>query len=422
MSDKRYPDESPDRFSEYIRDRLNDHRIPVDDSCWEAIESRSKQKRSFSLQWIAGLIAAAVIIMIVFILFPRIEDHSDEELITHTEKATSPTRPVQKQETRPVEDTNAVNILSTGKPVLVKTVSSKEVEEDRIVAEDILTNNEPDLPPIDEPKDQTIEKDQHTGSDIGPKEDKERKSLQRNRNRLQTTTAKNGNKSWLIAALVGTGGASAQFIDGPVYDYNKDYNNQTPSENPKPGTNPDPDPPAYYDNSKRPEDYPDIDHAVPISAGITVRKNLSNRIAIESGLVYTYLSSKLKTGYGLPHEGRLGLHYLGVPLNLVVTIWEQPKWNIYISAGGMAEKGLRSIYKQDRYDKLELISTTEKESINGLAWSINGSIGASYRFTKDWSFYVEPRISYYFDTDQPVSIRTEHATSFGLAGGIRFQF
>jgi len=415
MSDKRYPDESPDRFSEYIRDRLNDHRIPVDDSCWEAIESRSKQKRSFSIQWIAGLIAAAVIAMIVFILFPRTENHSEEELITHTEKVTPPTLPVQKQEILPVEETNAVNTISVVKPVVAKTVSSKESEEDRIVTEDILTDNESDLPPVDKSKDQTAEKEK--GSDIGPKEDKHRKTPQRNQTRLQTTTAKKGNNSWLIAALVGTGGASAQFIDHPpMYDY------ETPSETPGPGTNPDPSHPGEFNNSKNPEDYPDIDHAIPISVGVTVRKKLSNRIALESGLVYTYLSSKLKTGHGMHHEGRLGLHYLGVPLNLVVTVWEQPKWNIYISAGGMAEKGLRSIYKQDRYDKLELISTTEKTSIDGLAWSINGSIGVSYRFIKDWSFYVEPRISYYFDTNQPISIRTEHATSFGLAGGIRFQF
>ena len=40
----------------------------------------------------------------------------------------------------------------------------------------------------------------------------------------------------------------------------------------------------------------DIKHHFPVSVGITVQKELNNRLALETGLVYTYLSSDLTAG------------------------------------------------------------------------------------------------------------------------------
>ena len=44
------------------------------------------------------------------------------------------------------------------------------------------------------------------------------------------------------------------------------------------------------------ESYPDVSYSLPISFGFTVRKDLSRRIAVESGLMYTYLSTTFKRG------------------------------------------------------------------------------------------------------------------------------
>ena len=50
------------------------------------------------------------------------------------------------------------------------------------------------------------------------------------------------------------------------------------------------------------------------------------------------------------------------------------------------------------------------------------SVGVSYRFYRDWSLYLEPRYSYYFDNNQPVSYRTENMTLIGVGAGVRFEF
>ena len=88
----------------------------------------------------------------------------------------------------------------------------------------------------------------------------------------------------------------------------------------------------------------------------------------------------------------------------------------------MLEKGLRSKQTQEEFSFSGVETLVEKKGISGVQWSLNGSAGVSYRLHRDWSIYLEPRISYYFDNDQPVSIRTENSVIIGLGAGFRFEF
>ena len=56
----------------------------------------------------------------------------------------------------------------------------------------------------------------------------------------------------------------------------------------------------------------DIKHHFPVSVGITVQKELNNRLALETGLVYTYLSSDLTAGGAAYYTQNQQLHYLGI--------------------------------------------------------------------------------------------------------------
>ena len=101
-----------------------------------------------------------------------------------------------------------------------------------------------------------------------------------------------------------------------------------------------------------PENFSQVDCAPPLSFGITVRKHLNNRIALESGLVYTYLYTKLSQNRTISGRATLGLHYLGIPVNLVVNLWDNPNWNVYVSGGFMIEKGVRSVYHVEAYTSM----------------------------------------------------------------------
>ena len=53
------------------------------------------------------------------------------------------------------------------------------------------------------------------------------------------------------------------------------------------------------------ESYPDVSYSLPISFGFTVRKDLSRRIAVESGFdVYVFIHY-IQEGRGLPVRGEI---------------------------------------------------------------------------------------------------------------------
>jgi hypothetical protein len=158
-----------------------------------------------------------------------------------------------------------------------------------------------------------------------------------------------------------------------------------------------------------------------------VRKNFNKRIAIETGLTYSFLHSKFTDENDLFYrDATMKLHYLGVPLNAVVYLLNnKPKWNIYFSLGGMVEKGLMLDYVQNfRYHQqpAHTYTVSLQDDIPQLQWSLNSSLGISYKFYRDMSVYFEPRITYYLKNNQPVSIRTEKPLLVGLNAGLRYEF
>lgn len=266
---------------------------------------------------------------------------------------------------------------------------------------------------------------------------------------LKKKAKKSKRNKWLLAAAVGSSGYVDSFLNTDM-----SYGDvSSPGDMNVPSQDPDPNKPDKDDDEKENgntplqtasfrnapvlrsskvdenfldnrsfESYPDVSYSLPISFGFTVRKDLSRRIAVESGLMYTYLSTTFKRGGDFPSEVKSSLHYLGIPLNLVVYVWKNQRWNVYLSGGFMMEKGLQAVYSGYIAGNGTTISKSKKEGIHGMQWSVNASVGAAYRFYGDWSLYFEPRFSHYFDCDQPASIRTDKPLGFGLSAGIRYAF
>ena len=142
------------------------------------------------------------------------------------------------------------------------------------------------------------------------------------------------------------------------------------------------------------------------SVGISVSKQLNERLSLESGLVYTYLSSNVTTS--LSGSQYQHLHYLGIPLKLDITLAENERWQFYTSVGTMLE---HSLYGKRGSTNLHL---------NDWQWSVNGGLGLQYKFTKHMGLYIEPGVNYYFSNGSDVpSLRTESPFSFNLQLGVR---
>lgn len=167
-----------------------------------------------------------------------------------------------------------------------------------------------------------------------------------------------------------------------------------------------------------------IKHKFPLSAGLSVKKKLNDRLSVESGLVYTFLSSELSAGEVDFYSQEQRLHYLGIPLKVNYTLWKKDRLSVYASAGAMAEMCVDGSLNTNYYlnNVRERKSKTDLD-VNKVQLSALASLGVQYDIAKPVSIYAEPGISYYFDDKSVVeTIRKEHPLTASVQFGVRFAF
>jgi len=457
-----------DPFSDIIRQKLEGHQVPVDPGTWESIEQRLQAKKRRVLPfwlWISGGAAVAVLALL-FTLRPLTEtsepigqlktpkvEHSNvnqgtvtrtrqQPIIQAKSKTANPVSLTQtpiltgKQNTKKVRlaNVNKVSVARTQQQPLIQgnSTTSNSVQPNTSAthqAETMLASNTHPVQSIIRDTTENIGitgkirgvspgNDQHAETQMaqvsGQNKDTIPEKLRYIPDNLAelpesepVKKAKNKN-GWLLAASVGSNGSvptsKSNLLFSSVGD--KTIVNATTS----------------FMSIMAPNDFSNINYVPPIAFGIVVRKELTNTLGLESGLVYTYLLTTFENGGTQRNDAKLHLHYIGVPLNLVARIWNNPKWEIYLSGGGMVEKGIQSVYVQKQYTGNQTFTTTANTSIDGIQWSVNGSVGTTYRIQRNIGLFFEPKIAYYFDNNQPLSARTEYPVVFGVTAGVRFKF
>lgn len=166
-------------------------------------------------------------------------------------------------------------------------------------------------------------------------------------------------------------------------------------------------------------------HHIPVKLGVSFRYYLDDRWSIQSGLTYSYLASDLSyNGYDTSYETKQKLHYIGIPIQAGLRIWESKRFRSYISAGGQVDK-LISGKATTHYTLHDRSSGTLIENIsdNRLLFSALASIGFEYALGKDFSLYAEPGIHYYFKNGN--GLRTHYndqPLNFNITLGFRFHW
>lgn len=165
-------------------------------------------------------------------------------------------------------------------------------------------------------------------------------------------------------------------------------------------------------------------HKYPLSAGLSVKKQISDRLSLESGLLYTFLSSELTAGEGDFYKQEQRLHYLGIPLKVNYTIWKKDRLSLYASAGAMAEMCVDGSLNTEYYlnNNRQRKSTADLD-VDKVQFSALASLGVQYDIAKPVSIYAEPGIAYYFDDKSVVeTIRKEQPLCASVQFGVRFAF
>ncbi len=432
----------PDTFSESIRKKLENHSLPLDPNGWNNLQAKLNAVNHKKIIpfwfWFSGGAAVAALALL-FVLRPFSEpyklvgksstpqqeikndttppaDTLDEVLNTNHKVIELANAAIQKlpkkikliivsKQIQPTKSTSKVQTPSQETTIIL----ANKIEENGLIAlnekkkTEEVTENSPEIA--------TTKTEESDINRTTPAKRILPNSLLNEPEKEEPTEKKKIKNELLLAAAFGSGGSSS-LSGGTSNEFlalNVSKRQLSKAE-------------TDYTSLLSPNDFSQQTFLAPLSFGLVLRKNIGSSIGIETGLVYTYLLSTFEEHSNSNYDAQLTLHYLGIPLNLIVPLWKSKQWEVYLSGGGMVEKGLRSIFIQNQYFGNQVITNDERKNIEGLQWSTNAALGITYKIQRNIGIYFEPKFSYFFENNQPISARTDQPIVIGLTAGLRYKF
>lgn len=435
-----------DKIKNIFNSKLNSFEPELPSSLWEKIESDLNANQTHtnlpgknatlkkSIQWFS---AAAAVILAIFLFYPKESDLRYGNTFALFEQALNTEileeRKEQPKTTAQTDNTESIRKSNTPNKQLIALKNSSSInllsasKEDKESA--ILKSST--TPPNESPPEEEVFITQEMSDPSFEKElSKEIANLKANnnkedllaygppiddRNKKQKSQSVQTKSSDSNGLEVGIGGSSGFFKSNETQlqlRHSMLYNEKNKDEIK-----------TSYKNQ-----LVNLEHNKPISFGIAVNKKLSNRISIETGIIYTYLLSRAKSVPGSEYKLRDSqhFHYLGVPLSVNYKLAEWKKFQFYTSIGGVIQKDfygrmntVQSIAGQS--ETKELIK--KNISQDHPQYSLTGSLGLSYPIYNKLSLYTNFGTSYYLDAKNDYeTIYSDRKWIFNLNLGVRFGF
>lgn len=412
-----------------IRDKMSDYEAEVPQDLWSAIDSAVGRRQQKKLWIRAGRYAAAAVVVAaiglgIYILQP------DSTLVVHSEsnpntraQASANNAPAVTNADADPGNNSAAEIrasefehtpyatLAEAKPVIVEVVegtSSMQIKSD---------DESLNVHPVDS-NESASEAFTHSLPPISHevKQDKTVTYNSRQRDRQQQQEAyDSGRLAASIYTTAGTGGTSMQrYTSFGLMGI--DPGDANWKDDPYMG--------MLVTNKGHLADRR-VRHRLPVHAGASIAYRINDRVSVETGIAYSYLSADIHEGSDSYYfAGEQSLHYVGIPVGVRVRAMSWKNFDIYVGAGFEADKCVSGTLKkayvingQTRDDGHESIS------IRPLQWSVNAGAGVQYNFSSMVGIYAEPGLSYYFDNGSNIeTIYSEKPLNFNLNIGLRVSF
>lgn len=412
-----------------IRDKMSDYEAEVPQDLWSAIDSAVGRRQQKKLWIRAGRYAAAAVVVAaiglgIYILQP------DSSLVVHSEsnpntraQASANNAPAVTSADADPGNNSAAEIrasefehtpyatLAEAKPVIVEGVegtSSMQIKSD---------GESLNVHPVDS-NESASEAFTHSLPPISHevKQDKTVTYNSRQRDRQQQQEAyDSGRLAASIYTTAGTGGTSMQrYTSFGLMGI--DLGDANWKDDPYMG--------MLVTNKGHLADRR-VRHRLPVHAGASIAYRINDRVSVETGIAYSYLSADIHEGSDSYYfAGEQSLHYVGIPVGVRIRAMSWKNFDIYVGAGFEADKCVSGTLKksyvingQTRDDGHESIS------IRPLQWSVNAGAGVQYNISSMVGIYAEPGLSYYFDNGSNIeTIYSEKPLNFNLNIGLRVSF
>lgn len=412
-----------------IRDKMSDYEAEVPQDLWSAIDSAVGRRQQKKLWIRAGRYAAAAVVVAaiglgIYILQP------DSSLVVHSEsnpntraQASANNAPAVTSADADPGNNSAAEIrasefehtpyatLAEAKPVIVEGVEGTSLMQIKSDGDSLNVH------PVDS-NESASEAFTHSLPPISHevKQDKTVTYNSRQRDRQQQQEAyDSGRLAASIYTTAGTGGTSMQrYTSFGLMGI--DPGDANWKDDPYMG--------MLVTNKGHLADRR-VRHRLPVHAGASIAYRINDRVSVETGIAYSYLSADIHEGSDSYYfAGEQSLHYVGIPVGVRVRAMSWKNFDIYVGAGFEADKCVSGTLKksyvingQTRDDGHESIS------IRPLQWSVNAGAGVQYNISSMVGIYAEPGLSYYFDNGSNIeTIYSEKPLNFNLNIGLRVSF
>ena len=170
-------------------------------------------------------------------------------------------------------------------------------------------------------------------------------------------------------------------------------------------------------------------YSVPVSVGIGVKIDFTERWALGVGVNYSHLGRTFAGTFFDYEDGVLvsdntysnilnRQDYIGIPVNAYFSILKNNFIDFYAYAGGSIEKCLSNKFLMTA----DGAGIRHSEPVKGCQFSANIGLGMEFIIADTFGIYLDPSLRYYFpDSRQPRSIRTDQPLMLGLELGFRIR-
>lgn len=426
-----------------IHDRMNNFELPEPDGLWEGIESRLdniapapvRRPRLITVARRVLDVAAAVALLLMMFHLSQPEADLTGRISEATRMHSDPATPVPVGEiaaatdslfVAPLPESAGMAYAATSRTLKSAPAEKSAIENEAVAkteaAGDSTARSGAEQPAEEIPNIAVNPSYRHDNSRTGSRRSAHERAMGRPRlagGGLKFNLFTNGT---LATAQLPTGGRGNYSpdpfgpVNAPVGGGVRPMNFPIPADPLVPS--------QLYGLTNKDKDqlYKDLHHHQPVRVGLTVSYPISQRLAVETGLSYSYLGSEMKDGTDANFTAaKQELHYLGVPVNLKYRALSIDRVHLYLSAGGMGEKCVSGrLTERLVIDNKENQTNTERIHIKQLQWSANAALGVECELTPLVGLYAEPGVSYFFDDGSRVStIYKEKPWNFNVQVGVR---
>ncbi len=429
-----------DLFEHLVKSKLVDYKAEVSPLGWEKLESSllaAQKTKVIRKKWIISSLGAVAAAMIgVFFIFQSINEEQPMHISENRETIT------ESNKTHKNKTTTDISESTLFKKKRVEIKESTEI----LVADNVSTQQ---YKTIGEQLSPIVEKEE-VSSVITSSEEDDKTEIKALENEKETSKYDEATKQQLIEDFINEGKRSIASSDGSIMSKRKAKNSlsltgqsgllgsQQTSSTPNTLRSSISDTYGMFalnkmtiNNDEDEEEIKsesEINHMQPVSFGVLTTFPLTSRFQIETGLVYTYLSSETKSKFADYNESeKVQFHYLGVPLNLNYTLFSINKLDMFVSAGAMIEKDIsgRINYSDEKktsaFNSGYASNKSSKIKQQNPQFSISSGLGITYPIYDNTKLFGKIGGKYYIKANN--EFRTYYSDEkFGLnlQFGIKF--